>query len=215
MKSFAQYLVETRQTFDYRIKILGDADAELINKLEEKLQQFDVVKMTEPKKTPIQKTLSDFPGAENDSMTFMDVTFNYPATPPQITQIAELCGMNPNHICIEAKDYAESIDEEREGYEAQPDPVLGSDESDPSAASKEASENFAADPYDRNIVGNEYKSDFTIAGGKTPPAKFTTDTPSSTESPIMGTNKIPVVKASNGSSAPENRKDGPPGKNKK
>ena len=49
MKSFAQYLVETRQTFDYRIKILGDADAELINKLEEKLQQFDVVKMTEPK----------------------------------------------------------------------------------------------------------------------------------------------------------------------
>tara|TARA_B100000524_G_C23401910_1_gene280882 strand:+ start:359 stop:520 length:162 start_codon:yes stop_codon:yes gene_type:complete len=53
MKSLAQYLVETRQTFDYRIKILGDADAELINKLEEKLQQFDVVKMTEPKKTPI------------------------------------------------------------------------------------------------------------------------------------------------------------------
>ena len=56
MKSFAQYLVETRQTFDYRIKILGDVDAELINALEEKLQQFDVVKMTEPKKTPIQKT---------------------------------------------------------------------------------------------------------------------------------------------------------------
>ena len=215
MKSFAQYLVETRQTFDYRIKILGDADAELINKLEEKLQQFDVVKMTEPKKTPIQKKLSDFPGAENDSCTFMDVTFNYPATPPQITQIAELCGMNPNHICIQAKEYAESIDEEREGYEAQPDPVLGSDESDPSAASKEASERFAADPYDRKIVGNEYKSDFTIAGGKTPPAKFTTDSPNSTESPIMGTNKIPVVKASNGSSAPENRKDGPPGKNVK
>jgi len=79
----------------------------------------------------------------------------------------------------------------------------------------EASESFAADPYDRKIVGNEYKSDFTIAGGKTPPAKFTTDSPNSTESPIMGTNKIPVVKASNGSSAPENRKDGPPGKNVK
>ena len=60
MKSFAQYLVETRQTFDYRIKILGDVDAELINALEEKLQQFDVVKMTEPKKTPIQKNLLTF-----------------------------------------------------------------------------------------------------------------------------------------------------------
>ena len=74
MKSLAQYLVEARQTFDYRIKILGDVDAELINALEEKLQQFDVIKMTEPKKTPIKKVLPDFPDAKNDSCTFMDVT---------------------------------------------------------------------------------------------------------------------------------------------
>ena len=217
MKSFAQYLVETRQTFDYRIKILGDVDAELINALEEKLQQFDVVKMTEPKKTPIQKILSDFPEASNDSVTFMDVTFNYPATPPQITQIAELLGINPNHISIEQQGYADSVDEERKGYEEQPNPVLGSDEGEQpeNAESKKASEYYAADPYKREIVGNEYSSDFTIAGGKTPPAKYTTDTPNSTTSPIMGKNKIPVIKASNGSSAPENRKDGPPGKNKK
>ena len=64
-------------------------------------------------------------------------------------------------------------------------------------------------------MGNEYSSDFTIAGGKTPPAEFNTDFPIGEKSPIMGTNKIPVIKASNGSSAPENRNDGPPGKNKK
>ena len=217
MKSFAQYLVETRQTFDYRIKILGDADAELINALEEKLQQFDVVKMTEPKKTPIQKVLADFPEAENDSCTFMDVTFNYPATPPQITQIAELLGMNPNHIIIQQLDYANSVDEEVKGYAEQPNPVLGTEEGEQpeNAESKKASEYYGADPYKREIVGNEYSSDFTIAGGKTPPAKYTTDYPNGVDSPIMGTNKIPVVKASNGSSAPENRKDGPPGKNKK
>jgi len=217
MKSFAQYLVETRQTFDYRIKILGDVDAELINGLEEKLQQFDVVSMTEPKSTPIQKTLPDFPDAKNDSVTFMDVTFNYPATPPQITQMAELLGMNPNHIIIQSQAYADSVEEERKGYEEQPDPVLGTEEGEQpeNAESKKASEYYAADPYKREVVGNEYSSDFTIAGGKTPPAKFTTDTPNSVDSPIMGTNKIPVVKAANGSSAPENRKDGPPGKNVK
>ena len=216
MKSFAQYLVETRQTFDYRIKILGDVDAELINALEEKLQQFDVVTMTEPKKTPIQKVLPDFPEAENDSVTFMDVTFNYPATPPQITQMAELLGMNPNHLIIQTQEYVNSVEEERKGYEDQPNPVLGTEEGEQpeNKASKEASEYYGADPYKRVVIGNEYSSDFTIAGGKTPPAKFTTDYPNSTTSPIMGTNKIPVVKASNGSSAPENRKNGPPGKNK-
>jgi len=217
MKSFAQYLVETRQTFDYRIKILGDCEPELINALEEKLQQFDVVKMTEPKKTPIQKVLADFPDAENDSCTFMDVTFNYQATPPQVTQIAELLGINPNHIIMQQLDYANSVDEEIKGYEQQPNPVLGTEEGEEpeSSESKKASAYYAADPYKREVVGNEYSSDFTIAGGKTPPAKFTTDYPNGVDSPIMGTNKIPVVKASNGSSAPENRKDGPPGKNKK
>ena len=217
MKSFAQYLVETRQTFDYRIKIVGDVDAELINALEEKLQQFDVIKMSEPKRTPIQNVLPDFPDVKNESATIMDVTFNYPATPPQITQIAELLGMNPNHIIIQTQAYADSTAEERKGYEEQPNPVLGTEEGEEpeSSESKKASAYYAADPYKREIVGNEYKSDFTIAGGKTPPAKFTTDYPNSVDSPIMGTNKIPVVKASNGSSAPENRKDGPPGKNVK
>jgi hypothetical protein len=216
MKSFAQYLVETRQTFDYRIKILGDVDAELINALEEKLQQFDVVKMTEPKKTPIQKVLPDFPEAENDSVTFMDVTFNYPATPPQITQMAELLGMNPNHMIIQTQEYVNSVEEERKGYEDQPNPVLGTEEGEQpeNKASKEASEYYGADPYKRVVIGNEYSSDFTIAGGKTPPAKFTTDYPNSTTSPIMGTNKIPVVTSSAGNSAPENRKNGPPGRNK-
>jgi len=217
MKSFAQYLVETRQTFDYRIKIVGDVDAELINALEEKLQQFDVVKMSEPKRTPIQNVLPDFPDVKNESCTIMDVTFNYPATPPQITQIAELLGMNPNHIIIQTQAYADSTAEERKAYEEQPNPVLGTEEGEEpeNSESKKASAYYAADPYKREVVGNEYSSDFTIAGGKTPPAKFTTDTPNSVDSPIMGTNKIPVVKAANGSSAPENRKDGPPGKNKK
>ena len=217
MKSFAQYLVETRQTFDYRIKIVGDVDAELINALEEKLQQFDVIKMSEPKRTPIQNVLPDFPDVKNESATIMDVTFNYPATPPQITQIAELLGMNPNHIIIQTQAYADSTAEERKGYEEQPNPVLGTEEGEEpeSSESKKASEYYAADPYKREVVGNEYSSDFTIAGGKTPPAKFTTDYPNGVDSPIMGTNKIPVVKAANGSSAPENRKDGPPGKNVK
>jgi len=217
MKSLSQYLTEAKQTFDYKIYILGDVEADVLNDLEEKLQQFDVLKMSQPKKTPIQKTLPVFPEAENESMSIIDVSFNYPATPPQMIQIARLLGMDPNAIRIQQSTYADSIDAEREGYEEQPNPVIGSEEGEQpeSKVSKEASEYYAADPYKREVVGNEYSSDFTIAGGKTPPAEFNTDFPIGEKSPIMGTNKIPVVKASNGSSAPENRKDGPPGKNKK
>lgn len=217
MKPLSQYLTEAKQTFDYKIYILGDVAADVLNDLEEKLQQFDVLKMSQPKKTPIQKTLPVFPDAENESMSIIDVSFNYPATPPQMIQIARLLGMDPNAIRIQQSTYADSIDAEREGYEEQPNPVLGTEEGEQpeSKVSKEASEYYAADPYTRKVIGNEYSSDFTIAGGNTPPAKFNTDSPVGEKSPIMGQNKIPVVKSSNGSSAPENRNDGPPGKNKK
>ena len=221
MKSLSQYLTEAKQTFDYKIYILGDVEADVLNDLEEKLQQFDVLKMSQPKKTPIQKTLPVFPEAENESMSIIDVSFNYPATPPQMIQIARLLGMDPNAIRIQQSTYADSIDAEREGYEEQPNPVLGSDEGEQpeSKASKEASEYYAADPYTRKVIGNEYSSDFTIAGGADPDVfpkgpLYTTGYPNSTTSPIMGTNKIPVVTSSAGNSAPENRKNGPPGRNK-
>ena len=114
MKTFAEYLTESRKTFDYRIKIAEDTTPEFMKGFEQKLKQFDVVKMTAPKTTPVQKTLADFPQYNNESMTFMDVTFNYPATPPQITQIAQLLGLDPNRICIQDRVYAERMDVERE-----------------------------------------------------------------------------------------------------
>ena len=221
MKSLSQYLTEAKQTFDYKIYILGDVEADVLNALEEKLQQFDVIKMSGAKKTPIQKTLPVFPAAENESMSIIDVSFNYPATPPQITQMAELLGMNPNHLIIQTQEYVNSVEEERKGYEDQPNPVLGTEEGEQpeSKASKEASEYYAADPYTRKVIGNEYSSDFTIAGGADPDVfpsgpLYSTGYPNSTTSPIMGTNKIPVVTSSAGNSAPENRKNGPPGRNK-
>jgi len=192
MKSFAEYLVETRQTFDYRIKIAGDVDKDTINELEKKLQQFDVVKMTDPKTTPVMKTLPDFPDMENDRCTHFDVTFNYPATDPQIKQIAKLLNLDPNRMIIQQRDYADRLDAERARYEAQPNPVLGADYQKNTQEQEELKADYGADPDKHDVVvKNEYRSDFTVAGGKTPKAKTTSDYPEQTKSPITGTNKIP------------------------
>jgi len=193
MKSFSEYLVETKQTFDYRIKIAGDVDKDTVNELEKKLQQFDVVKMTDPKTTPVMKTLPDFPQMENDRCTHFDVTFNYPATDPQIKQIAKLLNMDPDRMIIQQKDYADKLDAERERYESQPESLLtDTDFPEPDAEQKALSDDYSADPHKHEVVvKNEYRSDFTIAGGKTPAAKTTSDYPEQPKSPIGGTNKIP------------------------
>ena len=194
MKTFAEYLTESKHTYDYRIKIAGDVPPGFISGLKEKLKQFDVISMSDVKKTPVQKQLKDFPQCNNESMSFMDVVFNYPATPPQITQIAQLLGLNPNMILIQDKKYADSIDNERTKQDAENKNVLtDTDYPAPDKQQKDLKKDYSAAPKEHAVVKNAYKSSFTVAGGKTPPAVTTDDFPMGQKSPIGGTNRIPAV----------------------
>jgi hypothetical protein len=100
MKPFAHYLAESERTYNYRIKMLGKPSGDLISQLKKKLDQFDPVKIGEPKTTPIQIIPTDFPNNKNDSVTMFDVSFRYPAIEPQIKQLAQLMGFDPNHIIM-------------------------------------------------------------------------------------------------------------------
>ncbi len=198
MKTFAEYLTESKQTYDYRIKIAGDLPPGFMAGFKEKLKQFDVVSMTDAKKTPVQKNLPDFPKYPNESMTFVDVTFNYPATPPQITQIAELLGLDPNRICILDKQYADSAEQEAVKQDAESKNLLtDTDYPAPDKQQRDLKKDYSAAPKEHQVVvKNAYKSSFTVAGGKTPPAVTTNDFPMGDKSPIGGKNKIPAVHSS-------------------
>jgi hypothetical protein len=52
MKNFQEYLAESQRTYNYRIKIVGDVAPDFVKMLEEKLKQFDPVKISTIKKTP-------------------------------------------------------------------------------------------------------------------------------------------------------------------
>lgn len=194
MKTFAEYLTESKHTYDYRIKIAGDLPPGFMAGFKEKLKQFDVVSMSDSKKTPVQKSLPDFPKFPNESMTFVDVTFNYPATPPQITQIAQLLGLDPNRIMMTDKKYADSVDQEVVKQDSESKNLLtDTDYPAPDKQQRDLKKDYSAAPNDHAVVKNAYKSSFTVAGGKTPPAVTTDDFPMGQKSPIPGTNKKPAV----------------------
>ena len=192
MKTFHQYLAESERTYDYRIKILGDAPADFVTNLKDKLKQFDIVKISSPKTTPVQKLIKDFPDEENQSVTFMDVSFRYPAIEPQIMQIAQLLGHNPNHVRLLTTPYEESIDKEVSDIKAQnKDLIKDTDYPAPDAKQQELKKDYSADPYQHQVLKNEYKSDFTVAGGKTPPAETTNDLPQGKNSPFANIKRPP------------------------
>jgi len=192
MKNFQEYLAESQRTYNYRIKIVGDVDPAVIKMLEEKLKQFDPVKMSAVKKTPIQLKPADFPAAANESVSSMDCEFRYPAIEPQIQQIAQLLGLDPNRIRLLTTAYEDSLADEKEKIEDQnKDLLTDTNYPTPDAEQKALSKDYSA-PYDQHaVLKNAYRSEFTVAGGKTPPATTTNDLPMGTSSPMSKVKRPP------------------------
>jgi hypothetical protein len=192
MKKFHQYLAESERTYDYRIKILGDVPPTFIKDLEQKLEQFDIVRMSGKKTTPVQRLLKDFPNEENDMVTSVDVSFRYPAIEPQIQQLAQLLGFNPNRIRLLTQPYVDSIDNEMSEINAQnKDLIADTDYPAPNAEQQALKKDYSGDPYKHAVLQNAYRSDFTVAGGKTPPAKTTNDIKQDTKSPMTDVKRMP------------------------
>lgn len=82
MKSFIEYLTESKEEkkYSFKIKIAGDLPENCEDVMETALQKYQVSKFAKTKTTPIQAKLQDFPAMENASVTVFDVDLEYPTT---------------------------------------------------------------------------------------------------------------------------------------
>ena len=192
MKKFNEYLAESQRVYNYRIKIVGDVPTGFIKALEEKLKQFDPAKVSAVKTTPVQLNPAEFPAYSNERVSHMDCEFRYPAIEPQIQQIAQLLGLDPNRIRMLTVPYEDSMHQERVDVEEQnKDLLTDTDYPAPDKQQKALSKDYATGPYDHEVLKNAYRSNFEVAGGKTPPATTTNDLPQGEQSP-MSTIKRPA-----------------------
>jgi hypothetical protein len=189
MKTLAQYLTEGERTHDYRIKVVGDLPPNFMTAFKEQLKKFDPKTMGDVKKTPVMSQPQDFPGFENESVSMMDVSFRYPATMPQIQQMAELLGLDPDRLCVQQRDYAEGLDQELLGIEKQKD-LLTSEYPEPDAKQKKLKKEYA-DSNQQLIKNSAADAVWTVAGGKTKPAETTNDLPMGVTSPMSKVKRPP------------------------
>jgi hypothetical protein len=61
----------------------------------------------------------------------------------------------------------------------------------PDAEQRALKKDYSADPYDHAVLKNAYRSDFTVAGGRTPPAKTTNQLPQGNKSPMTTIKRQP------------------------
>lgn len=185
MKSLSSYLAESERTYLYRIKVVGDLDSDFFKQLRQKLAQFDVVRMSDPKTTPVRRTVPEFPAFANQKLSMVDLEVRYPAVESQIKQLAQLMGLDPNRIIMSTVPYDDSVDQEvQRMQELNQDLLKDTDFPEPDARQRELKKDYAADAHDHVVLKNAYRSDFTVAGGRTPAAKTTNDLPQGTKSPL-------------------------------
>jgi hypothetical protein len=80
MKSFKEYLTESKKIYEFKIKIAGDIPSGYDKIIKSALSQFNVESVSKPKRTPIQESPIDFPNVKFSEVSVFDVVLSYPTT---------------------------------------------------------------------------------------------------------------------------------------
>lgn len=191
MKTFQDYLAESTQTHDYRIKIVGDVPQGFMQQFRDQLKKFDPAVVSDVKTTPVLSQPPGFPAFSNQRVSMMDASFRYPATQPQIVQMARLLGLDADRIMIVQRNYADGMDQELLGIDQQHD-VLTSPYPDDTKQQRDLKRDYAAVGGDKAVVKNSAdQATWTVAGGVTPPAVTTNDLPQGVTSPMSRVKRPP------------------------
>jgi len=101
MKSFAEFLTESKKTYAFKIGVAGPLPEGFQERLETGLKKYDVAKLSTGKKTPIQERPLDFPNLQNMEVTYFETEVNYPTTVQVLQEyLGQLCGVSRSHIIV-------------------------------------------------------------------------------------------------------------------
>jgi len=101
MKNFADYLTESKKTYEFKIGIAGDRPDGCEDMIETGLQKFGITKMSSGKKTPIQERPLDFPQLENTDVMYYEVELTYPTTVQVLQEyLGGVCSVPQSHIIV-------------------------------------------------------------------------------------------------------------------
>lgn len=101
MKSFSEYLTESKKTYAFKIGIAGELPEGFEERLKTALEKYSLNKLTKGKKTPIQERPLDFPQLENMEVSYFEVEVNYPTTVQVLQEyLGSVCKVPQSHIIV-------------------------------------------------------------------------------------------------------------------
>lgn len=115
MRSFAQYLTESKKTYEFKIGVAGELPEHFVDHLETALKKFNLLNISSGKRTPIQERPLDFPQLQNMEVTYFEAEVEYPTT-VQVLQsyLGTACTVPQSNIIVR------NVNEPQELYQNEP-----------------------------------------------------------------------------------------------
>lgn len=86
MKTFTEYLSESKKQYDFRVKIAGAVTTEQESVMKNVLGRYTLSAFKKSSTTPIQALPLDFPNVKNCEVNIYEVTVDYPTTQQELTE---------------------------------------------------------------------------------------------------------------------------------
>lgn len=101
MKTFKEYLAESKKVYSFKIKVAGELPENFEKNVKAKLDKCQVSTFEKVSTTPVQELPLDFPELENKEVHIYDIVCEYPITPHEIT--THLTEMGMEECCFKVR----------------------------------------------------------------------------------------------------------------
>lgn len=111
MKTFKEYLSESKKVYSFKIKVAGDIPEGFETRLKERLDRCKVLTFDKVTTTPVQKVPLDFPTLTNKEVSIYEVVTEYPITAPEISVDIQSIGLKEE--CFRVRGSNEPTEQEQ------------------------------------------------------------------------------------------------------
>lgn len=111
MKTFKEYLSESKKVYSFKIKVAGEIPEGFEDRLKGRLDRCKVLTFEKVATTPVQKVPLDFPTLTNKEVTVFEVITEYPITAPEISLDVQSMGLKEE--CFRVRGSNEPTEQEQ------------------------------------------------------------------------------------------------------
>ena len=112
MKTFKDYLTESKKTYSFKVKIAGDLPESFADDLKARLDNRGIMQFEQMKTTPVSEVPHEFPELKNMEVHTFDVMTEYPLTTTEIEkEIFEMNCCQPGYYKVRNSASPSEIDQ--------------------------------------------------------------------------------------------------------